>query len=449
MWLTIPSCTLLELMTSSGGGCRSSKKKTVQFALPGRIIRPLQWRDDVIWARVETPRQRQQPHGPLDEFFQPVLEGGHRRTGSNCSSIDSTYANSSSQDDDQSSSSRESVSNVVILSCTSGQRSIVRIGSDSTSVDSVRTDSTRSHSSGRNDSDYQSKGDSIESSTTECSTHENGRCPPLMKVSPRHCNDCMQCALMEDSLRRTDATKREADLKLRSYEAQIRSLQEACNSAEISLRDEKAFHAVTRQELNRVLDRLKFYTGSKIASSAALKDYRALRNCNSGSQSLKDLSMNSDNSGQWNRTFRKSRGTKIAESKYQQVINIQHLNSLGRNSDIGVQVNLRCGEERPNLSAKMRYGIAAVFQDKSEKKPQSRVGRSTRISKPLRGVITERETALGILSKEVKILQEERDHLQELLQHSLQTMVPQHVSHVSKETQEQLSYLQPDRKSVV
>lgn len=110
MWLTIPSCTLLELMTSSGGGCRSSKKKTVQFALPGRIIRPLQWRDDVIWARVETPRQRQQPHGPLDEFFQPVLEGGHRRTGSNCSSIDSTYANSSSQDDDQSSSSRESVS---------------------------------------------------------------------------------------------------------------------------------------------------------------------------------------------------------------------------------------------------------------------------------------------------------------------------------------------------
>lgn len=97
----------------------------------------------------------------------------------------------------------------------------------------------------------------------------------------------------------------------------------------------------------------------------------------------------------------------------------------------------------------MRYGIAAVFQDKSEKKPQSRVGRSTRISKPLRGVITERETALGILSKEVKILQEERDHLQELLQHSLQTMVPQHVSHVSKETQEQLSYLQSENQRLL
>ncbi|CAN8011361.1 unnamed protein product, partial [Ixodes pacificus] len=461
VWLSVPSCTLLDLlMTSSSGGCRTSKKKTVQFALPGRIVRPLQWRDDVIWARVEAPRKRP-PNPSLEDLFQPEMNmaagggAGHRRNGSNCSSIDSTYANSSSQDDNHSSSSRDSVSNVVIVSCSGpGQRSIVRIGSDSTSVDSTRTDS----SSSRADSDYQSKGDSTESSLAESPTSDQGRGPPPIKVPLRPCGDCMQCALMDDSLRRADLTRRETDLKLRSYESQIRSLQQACDSAETALRDERSLHAVTRQELSRVVERLKFYTGSKIALSAVLKDYRTLRNCGTlgGPQSLRDeKDVGKDSVGvQWNRTFRKSRGAKVAETKHQQVICIQHLNSLGRNSDIGVQVNLhsaRLDEDRSKLTAKMRYGIAAVFQDKSAKTLPPRVSRnsSNRISKPLRGVITEREMALGILSKEVKLLQEERDHLQELLTHSLQDVVPQHLSHVSRELQEQLSGLRAENQRLL
>ncbi|CAN8029066.1 unnamed protein product, partial [Ixodes persulcatus] len=461
VWLSVPSCTLLDLlMTSSSGGSRTSKKKTVQFALPGRIVRPLQWRDDVIWARVEAPRKRP-PNPSLEDLFQPEMNmaagggGGHRRNGSNCSSIDSTYANSSSQDDNHSSSSRDSVSNVVIVSCSGpGQRSIVRIGSDSTSVDSTRTDS----SSSRADSDYQSKGDSTESSLAESPTSDQGRGPPSIKVPLRPCGDCMQCALMDDSLRRADLTRRETDLKLRSYESQIRSLQQACDSAETALRDERSLHAVTRQELSRVVERLKFYTGSKIALSAVLKDYRTLRNCGTlgGPQSLRnEKDVGKDSVGvQWNRTFRKSRGAKVAETKHQQVICIQHLNSLGRNSDIGVQVNLhsaRLDEDRSKLTAKMRYGIAAVFQDKSAKTLPPRVSRnsSNRISKPLRGVITEREMALGILSKEVKLLQEERDHLQELLTHSLQDVVPQHLSHVSRELQEQLSGLRAENQRLL
>ncbi|CAN7939478.1 unnamed protein product, partial [Ixodes hexagonus] len=420
VWLSVPSCTLLDLlMTSSSGNSRASKKKTVQFALPGRIVRPLQWRDDVIWARVETPRKRP-PNPSLEDLFQPDINmatggaGGHRRTGSNCSSIDSTYANSSSQDDSHSSSSRDSVS---------------------------------------------SKGDSTESSLTECPAGDQVRGPPPIKIPLRSCAECVQCALMDDALRRADLTRRETDLKLRSYESQIRSLQQACDSAETALRDERAMHAVTRQELSRVVERLKFYTGSKIALSTAIKDYRAMRNCGSfsGPQSLRDeKNASKDSVGvQWNRTFRKSRGAKVAESKHKQVICIQQLNSLGRNSDIGVQVNLhsaRLDDDRSKLTAKMRYGIAAVFQDKSAKTLPSHLGRNnTRngISKPLRGVITEREMALGILSKEVKLLQEERDHLQELLTHSLQDVVPQHLGHVSKGLQEQLSGLRAENRRLL
>ncbi|EEC09936.1 hypothetical protein IscW_ISCW019337 [Ixodes scapularis] len=390
VWLSVPSCTLLDLlMTSSSGGCRTSKKKTVQFALPGRIVRPLQWRDDVIWARVEAPRKRP-PNPSLEDLFQPEMNmaagggAGHRRNGSNCSSIDSTYANSSSQDDNHSSSSRDSVS---------------------------------------------SKGDSMESSLAESPTGDHDRGPPPIKVPLRPCGDCMQCALMDDSLRRADLTRRETDLKLRSYESQIRSLQQACDSAETALRDERSLHAVTRQELSRVVERLKFYTGNKIALSAVLKDYRTLRNCGTiaGPQSLRDeKDVGKDTVGvQWNRTFRKSRGAKVAETKHQQVICIQHLNSLGRNSDIGVQVNLhsaRLDEDRSKLTAKMRYGIAAVFQDKSAK---------------------------TLPPREVKLLQEERDHLQELLTHSLQDVVPQHLNHVSRELQEQLSGLRAENQRLL
>ncbi|KAG0427846.1 hypothetical protein HPB47_025133 [Ixodes persulcatus] len=446
VWLSVPSCTLLDLlMTSSSGGSRTSKKKTVQFALPGRIVRPLQWRDDVIWARVEAPRKR--PPKPFSRRPVPTRnEHGGRRRWRTSSKRQQLLVH------------RLDVRQLVVA----GRQSlvveqglgVVRIGSDSTSVDSTRTDS----SSSRADSDYQSKGDSTESSLAESPTSDQSRGPPSIKVPLRPCGDCMQCALMDDSLRRADLTRRETDLKLRSYESQIRSLQQACDSAETALRDERSLHAVTRQELSRVVERLKFYTGSKIALSAVLKDYRTLRNCGTlgGPQSLRnEKDVGKDSVGvQWNRTFRKSRGAKVAETKHQQVICIQHLNSLGRNSDIGVQVNLhsaRLDEDRSKLTAKMRYGIAAVFQDKSAKTLPPRVSRnsSNRISKPLRGVITEREMALGILSKEVKLLQEERDHLQELLTHSLQDVVPQHLSHVSRELQEQLSGLRAENQRLL
>nr|XP_037272723.1 kinesin-like protein KIN-14I [Rhipicephalus microplus] len=228
------------------------------------------------------------------------------------------------------------------------------------------------------------------------------------------------------------------------------SVAQACCSVEATLRDEKALHAVTRQELGRVLDRLKFYTGSRIASSssssAALKDYRALRNTANTSQKP------CPGSAQWNRTFRKNRaGVKVCESKCQHVISIQQTRGT-HNSDIGVQVNLltRAIDDRPKLSTKMRYGIAAVFQDKSSCKTlPANAGRGTRISKPLRGVITEREAALGILSREVKLLQEERDHLQELLQHSLQGVVPQHAAHVSKGLQQQIEALKAENQRLL
>ncbi|XP_050045529.2 uncharacterized protein [Dermacentor andersoni] len=98
----------------------------------------------------------------------------------------------------------------------------------------------------------------------------------------------------------------------------------------------------------------------------------------------------------------------------------------------------------------MRYGIAAVFQDKSSCKTlPANAGRGTRISKPLRGVITEREAALGILSREVKLLQEERDHLQELLQHSLQGLVPQHAAHVARGLQEQIETLKAENQRLL
>ncbi|XP_077515847.1 uncharacterized protein LOC144125913 isoform X2 [Amblyomma americanum] len=460
VWLTVPSCTLLEpLMSSSGVGCRASKKKTVHFALPGRVIRPLQWRDDVIWARVEPAKGRRHATGGGGaNLFQPPppVSADHRRSASNCSSVDSNYANTSSQEDNQSSSSRDSVpvSNIVILSC-SGQRSIVHIGSDSTSVDSSPSESSRG------DSDYQSKNDSAESSMTDGSPPPPPSPPEEQRgiidvdddaqaarsIAQRlQCSQCVQCALMEDAVRRLESSRREAGLKLRSYEAQIRSLQQACCSVEATLRDEKALHAVTRQELSRVLDRLKFYTGSRIASSAALKDYRALRNSANTPQNA------CVNTVQWNRTFRKSRaGVKLCESKCQHVISIQQTRG-GHNADIGVQVNLhaRAAEERPKLSAKMRYGIAAVFQDKSSCKTlPANAGRGTRISKPLRGVITEREAALGILSREVKLLQEERDHLQELLQHSLQGVVPQHAAHVTRSLQEQIAALKAENQRLL
>ncbi|XP_049270238.1 uncharacterized protein LOC119386263 [Rhipicephalus sanguineus] len=169
-------------MSSSAAalGCRSSKKKTVHFALPGRVIRPLQWRDDVIWARVEPIKGRRHATSTGGHLFQPPATESspttvitaectttttthvHRRSPSNCSSVDSNYANTSSQEDNQSSSSGDSVPNIVILTC-SGQRSIVHIGSESTSVDS-----NPSQQSSRSDSDYQSKNDSSElSSMTE------------------------------------------------------------------------------------------------------------------------------------------------------------------------------------------------------------------------------------------------------------------------------------------
>lgn len=481
VWLTVPSSALLEpLMSSSAAalGCRSSKKKTVHFALPGRVIRPLQWRDDVIWARVEPIKGRRHATSTVGgHLFQPpssetspttvitaecttttTTTHVHRRSASNCSSVDSNYANTSSQEDNQSSSSGDSVPNIVILTC-SGQRSIVRIGSESTSVDS-----SPSQQSSRSDSDYQSKNDSSElSSMTEGSPplptsargpeqRTSGDISAALAFSQRlQCTECVQCALMEDAVQRLEASRREAGLKLRSYEAQIRSLQQACCSAEATLRDEKALHAVTRQELGRVLDRLKFYTGSRIAapsssSSAALKDYRALRNAKNTSQNPCLSSV------QWNRTFRKSRaGVKVSESKCQHVISIQQTRGT-HNSDIGVQVNLlaRSIDDRPKLSAKMRYGIAAVFQDKSSCKTlPANAGRGTRISKPLRGVITEREAALGILSREVKLLQEERDHLQELLQHSLQGVVPQHAAHVAKGLQEQIGALKAENQRLL
>ncbi|XP_077555806.1 uncharacterized protein LOC144170109 [Haemaphysalis longicornis] len=457
----------------SSPAARPSKKKTVQFALPGRIIRPLQWRDDVIWARVESAKcaagggRRHVASSPsYGGLFQPpavvvgnadgVTASVHRRNSSNCSSVDST-----SQEDTQSSSSRESVSNVVILTC-SGQRSIVHIGSDSTSVDSSPSDN-----SSRADSDYQSKNDtSAESSMTEGGSPQPVEEEPLdgdvfeqaggpdqaLKIAQRlQYAACVQCALMEDAVSRFETSRREAELKLRSYEGQIRSLQQACGSAEATLRDEKALHAVTRQELSRVMDRLKFYTGSRIASSAALKDYRALKNSANASQTS---SLNSS-SIHWNRTFRKTRaGVKLCESKSQHVISIQQTRGGHHNSDIGVQVNLhaRTTDDRQKLSAKMRYGIAAVFQDKSSCKtlPAAGAGRGgTRISKPLRGVITEREAALSILSREVKLLQEERDHLQELLQHSLQGAVPQHAAHVSRDLHQQLDALRAENQRLL
>ncbi|XP_070387747.1 uncharacterized protein [Dermacentor albipictus] len=473
VWLTVPSSALLEpLMSSSAAalGCRSSKKKTVHFALPGRVIRPLQWRDDVIWARVEPIKGRRHATVGGGHLFQPpssetssttvitaecTATHVHRRSASNCSSVDSNYANVSSQEDNQSSSSGDSVPNIVILTC-SGQRSIVRIGSESTSVDS-----SASQQGSRSDSDYQSKNDSSElSSMTEGSPPTSARGPEqrtsgdvgaALAFSQRlQCTECVQCALMEDAVQRLEASRREAGLKLRSYEAQIRSLQQACCSAEATLRDEKALHAVTRQELGRVLDRLRFYTGSRTAvsssSSAALKDYRALRNSKNTSQNPCLSSV------QWNRTFRKNRaGVKVCESKCQHVISIQQTRGA-HNSDIGVQVNLlaRSIDDRPKLSAKMRYGIAAVFQDKSSCKTlPSNAGRGTRISKPLRGVITEREAALGILSREVKLLQEERDHLQELLQHSLQGVVPQHAAHVARGLQEQIDSLKAENQRLL
>ncbi|KAH6938465.1 hypothetical protein HPB50_009413 [Hyalomma asiaticum] len=309
-------------------------------------------------------------------------------------------------------------------------------------------------------------------------TGGSGDVPAAMAFAQRlQCSECVQCALMEEAVQRLEASRREAGLKLRSYEAQIRSLQQACCSAEATLRDEKALHAVTRQELGRVLDRLKFYTGSRIAassssSSAALKDYRCVctahdRVCvpicrltedrESGNRwALRNTTNNSQNpclsSGQWNRTFRKNRaGVKVCESKCQHVISIQQARNA-HNSDIGVQVNLlaRSIDDRPKLSTKMRYGIAAVFQDKSTCKTlPANAGRGTRISKPLRGVITEREAALGILSREVKLLQEERDHLQELLQHSLQGLVPQHASHVSRGLQEQIEALKAENQRLL
>ncbi|KAL3203947.1 hypothetical protein MRX96_041614 [Rhipicephalus microplus] len=108
-------------------GCRSSKKKTVHFALPGRVIRPLQWRDDVIWARVEPVKGRRYSTSTGHLFQPPASEASpttvitaectttttathvHRRSASNCSSVDSNYANTSSQEDNQSSSSADSV----------------------------------------------------------------------------------------------------------------------------------------------------------------------------------------------------------------------------------------------------------------------------------------------------------------------------------------------------
>nr|XP_037272718.1 uncharacterized protein LOC119164595 [Rhipicephalus microplus] len=127
--------------TAAALGCRSSKKKTVHFALPGRVIRPLQWRDDVIWARVEPVKGRRYSTSTGHLFQPPSSEASpttvitaectttttatrvHRRSASNCSSVDSNYANTSSQEDNQSSSSADSVPNIVILTC-SGQRSI-------------------------------------------------------------------------------------------------------------------------------------------------------------------------------------------------------------------------------------------------------------------------------------------------------------------------------------
>ncbi|KAH8041396.1 hypothetical protein HPB51_014677 [Rhipicephalus microplus] len=190
-------------------------------------------------------------------------------------------------------------------------------------------------------------------------TGVSGDVPTALEFAQRlQCTECVQCALMEDAVQRLEASRREAGLKLRSYEAQIRSLQQAssrafaCCSVEATLRDEKALHAVTRQELGRVLDRLKFYTGSRIASSssssAALKDYRALRNTANTSQKP------CPGSAQWNRTFRKNRaGVKVCESKCQHVISIQQTRGT-HNSDIGVQVNLltRAIDDRPKLSTK-------------------------------------------------------------------------------------------------
>ncbi|KAH7966817.1 hypothetical protein HPB49_019712 [Dermacentor silvarum] len=48
------------------------------------------------------------------------------------------------------------------------------------------------------------------------------------------CTECVQCALMEDAVQRLEASRREAGLKLRSYEAQIRSLQQASSYIYIS-----------------------------------------------------------------------------------------------------------------------------------------------------------------------------------------------------------------------
>ncbi|XP_049270087.1 uncharacterized protein LOC119387124 [Rhipicephalus sanguineus] len=465
VWLTVPSSALLEpLMSSSAAalGCRSSKKKTVHFALPGRVIRPLQWRDDVIWARVEPIKGRRHATSTGGHLFQPPATESSPTT-----------------EDNQSSSSGDSVPSK----------------NDSSELSSMTEGSPLPPPSARGQDQR---------------TGGSGDVPAALAFAQRlQCSECVQCALMEDAVQRLEASRREAGLKLRSYEAQIRSLQQAssrvfwrkqrssirwlvsgivavtsaaresvgvrtrhsfsttlvlsrpagrplsvaqaCCSAEATLRDEKALHAVTRQELGRVLDRLKFYTGSRIASSsssssAALKDYRALRNTTNTSQTP-CLS-----SAQWNRTFRKNRaGMKVCESKCQHIISIQQTRG-SHNSDIGVQVNLlaRSIDDRPKLSAKMRYGIAAVFQDKSSCKTlPANAGRGTRISKPLRGVITEREAALGILSREVKLLQEERDHLQELLQHSLQGVVPQHAAHVAKGLQEQIEALKAENQRLL
>lgn len=419
VWLSLPSGTLHSLLMRSSS---SGKKKTVQFALPGRIIRPLQWRDDVIWARVARDPTADH-HRRLDARF----ESRHRRSASNSSSVDS-YGNLSSQDDNVSSSSKDSSSgsNVVIVSCT-GERSIIRFNSDSQSVDS-RAEGARS------DSDYQSKGESCESSMSECPSSDSGGCP-LGQF-----RKCVQCSLLEETYRQLDAAKRELELKLRTYETQIHSLRQACSLAESSLRDEKSLHAVTRQELNRVMDRLKFYTGGR----GAYKDYRAPKAPGSG-VTASPTTTTADYS---RRTFKKSRSFDHAgsEPKYKQVISVRQMDSLRCRTDMGVSVNVTSNvrDECKKLSAKMRYGIAAVFTDKSPKGPADRG-----ISKPLHGVITDKGGALTVLSREVKLLQEERDRLQDLLQQSLQEMVPQHAAQVHRDLREQIVRLQKDNQQLV
>ncbi|XP_064474674.1 uncharacterized protein LOC135388798 [Ornithodoros turicata] len=164
---------------------------------------------------------------------------------------------------------------------------------------------------------------------------------------------------LERPLSQLQAVNRQLELKIMRCENQLRSFRQACTAAECTLRDERALHASTRQELSRVKDRLKYYTAA--------------------------------------RGSRRMRNSSKPASKAERAKTIR---------DVGVQAN----------TVDATVGI---------------------ISRPLHSLINEKETAMAVLTREVKLLQEDR----------LSDM--QHAMQAQQDLQEQLDRLRLEKDQLL